>query len=431
MVSAADILNRLSHLHPKAIDLSLDRLQRLLRDLGSPQDRLPPVIHIAGTNGKGSTLAFIRAFMEEAGFSVHMYSSPHLVRFNERISLNGRDIDDSRLISYLERVEKINAGRPITFFEATTAAAFLAFSETPADVLLLETGMGGRLDATNVVERPALTLIASLSMDHEDFLGHTLAAIAGEKAAVFKTGATALAAQARPEAEKVLRETAKQKNVRLKIEGTDWNVQKTAGGFLFDGTLFPAPGLPGVHQYQNAGLAVAAVRELRAEGRFAVSDAAIAAGLASVRWPGRLERLTDVPLPSEWELWADGGHNPGAGEMLARFLPEWSDKPLHLVCGMLTTKDADSFLRCLAPFAASFHAVPVPEAAHPSYAPDVLAGKASKAGIGRVKTAGNIGQALENLTSGQYPSGRILICGSLYLLGSFLSLIRGTHDNKQ
>ncbi len=431
MASAADILDRLSRLHPNAIDLSLDRLKRLLRDLDSPQDSLPPVIHIAGTNGKGSTLAFIRAFMEEAGFSVHMYSSPHLIRFNERISLNGRDIDDSRLISCLERVEKINAGRPITFFEATTAAAFLAFAETPADAVLLETGMGGRLDATNVIDRPALTLIASLSMDHEDFLGHTLAAIAGEKAAIFKTGTPALAAQARPEAENVLRETARQKNVRLKIEGTDWNIQKTAGGFLFNGTPFPAPGLPGVHQYQNAGLAIAAVRELKAEGLFDVSDAAIAAGLTSVRWPGRLERLTERPLPAGWELWADGGHNPGAGEMLARFLPEWSDKPLHLVCGMLTTKDADGFLCSLAPFAASFHAVPVPEAIHPSYAPEVLAEKARKAGIPGSETAESIEQALENLTSGQYPSGRILICGSLYLLGSFLSLIRGTHDNEQ
>lgn len=431
MASVADILDRLGRLHPNAIDLSLDRLKRLLRDLDSPQDSLPPVIHIAGTNGKGSTLAFIRAFMEEAGFSVHMYSSPHLIRFNERISLNGRDIDDSRLISYLERIERINAGRPITFFEATTAAAFLAFAETPADAVLLETGMGGRLDATNVVERPALTLIASLSMDHEDFLGHTLAAITGEKAAIFKTGATALAARAQPEAENILRKTAGQKNVRLKIEGTDWSIQRTDDGFLFDGTPFPAPGLPGLHQYQNAGLAIAAVRELSAEGRFAVSDTAIAAGLASVRWPGRLERLTEWPLPSGWELWADGGHNPGAGEMLARFLPEWSDKPLHLVCGMLTTKDADGFLYRLAPFAASLHAVPVPEAAHPSYAPGVLAEKAEKAGISQVRTAENIRQALENLISGQYPSGRILICGSLYLLGSFLSLIRGTHDNKQ
>lgn len=429
--TVSEILERLSRLHPKNIDLSLDRIRGLLADLGNPHKNLPPVIHIAGTNGKGSTLAFIRAFMEQSKKSVHVYTSPHLVRFNERILLNGREISDSHLERCLTRVENINAGRPLTFFEATTAAAFLAFSETPADFVLLETGMGGRLDATNVVESPALTLIASLSMDHEDYLGHTLKEIAAEKAAIFKTGTPALAMKALPEAAEVLNRFAKDRNVLLKIQGKDWEVLPREDGFLFNGTLFPPPALKGVHQFSNAGLAIAAVKELNAAGLCSVSDENIADGLKSVRWAGRLERLSSYPLPDGWELWVDGGHNAGAAAALAEFLPQWSDKPLHIICGMLKSKDSAAFLKQLAPFAASFHAVTAPDGTSAGRTAEELAHIAESSGFRNPETGGNIPETIETLTSGRYPAGRILICGSLYLLGRFFSFNRGINNGKK
>ncbi len=430
-VSVSAVLERLSRLHPNSIDLSLDRINALLDAMGAPHDGLPPVIHIAGTNGKGSTLAFIRAFLEQSGCSVHVYTSPHLVKFNERIVLNGREISDDFLTDCLLRVEKANNGKPLTFFEATTAAAFLAFASHPADFTLLETGMGGRLDATNVVKHPVLTLIASLSMDHEDFLGRTLTEIAAEKAAIFKTGAEALTEKQSPEAQKVLERFAKERNVSLKSEGKDWTFSVSKDVFYYNGVSFPHPALPGIHQYSNAALAIAAVKALNAKGLARVSDGHIAKGLRSVRWPGRLERLKDYPLPDGWELWADGGHNPGAGKALASFLPEWRDKPLHIVCGMLTTKDSEGFLTQLAPFASSFHAVPVPDAAHPGRHPADLAKIAKKSGFHSPKYGDNIPDVLNALTSGQYEAGRILICGSLYLLGNFFGLNKGVKNDRQ
>lgn len=429
--SVAAVLERLSRLYPKNIDLSLNRMSTLLKALGNPQNDLPPVIHIAGTNGKGSTLAFIRAFLQESGKSVHVYTSPHLVKFNERIVIGGKQISDKQLLDCLLQVEDANEGAPLTFFEATTAAAFLAFSAYPADFVLLETGMGGRLDATNVIKNPVLTLIASLSMDHEDFLGHTLAQIAAEKAAIFKSGAVALSQKQLPEAQKVLETYANDRAVALKSEGKDWKIFISKEGFYFNDTLFPHPALKGVHQYANAALAIAAVKELNSKWLVNVTDKQIAAGLKSVQWSGRMEKLNDYPIPEGWELWIDGGHNPGAAEALAAFLPEWEGKPLHIVCGMLTTKDSEKFLKRLAPFAASLHTVPVPDAIHPGRSPADLAKIAEMSGFHNVKIADNIPDALTDLTSGKYSAGRILVCGSLYLLGNFLSSNKGVKNDRQ
>ncbi len=429
--SVAAVLERLSRLYPKNIDLSLDRMFELLKKLGNPQDDLPPVIHIAGTNGKGSTLAFIRAFLEKSGKSAHVYTSPHLVKFNERIVIGGKQISDKQLLDCLLQVEDANDGAPLTFFEATTAAAFLAFSAYPADFVLLETGMGGRLDATNVVKKPVLTLIASLSMDHEDFLGHTLAQIAAEKAAIFKKGAVALSQKQLPEAQKVLETYANDRGVTLKSEGKDWKIFISKEGFYFNDTLFPHPALKGVHQYANAALAIAAVKELNSKWLANVTDSQIAAGLIDVVWPGRMQPLKDFPLPEGWELWADGGHNPGAAKALADFLPEWNDKPLHIVCGMLTTKDSENFLKQLAPFADSIHTVPVLNALHPGRSPADLAKIAESSGFRNIKIEDNISHALADLTAGRYAPGRILICGSLYLLGDFFSSNKGVKNDRQ
>lgn len=431
MSAVSEALERLAKLHPKEIDLSLDRIKSLLSELGNPHLTLPPVIHIAGTNGKGSTLAFIRSILSQAGYRVHSYTSPHLIRFNERIMLNNLPIDDEKLTAVLNQVETVNKKKPITFFEATTAAAFLAFSETPADFILLETGMGGRLDATNVVQQPALTLISSLSMDHEEFLGNSLDLIAAEKAAIFKKGTPALAAASPDDALNVLKNEALKKDISLKREGKDWTLKKKPDGFLFNEINYPQPALLGEHQYQNAGLAIAAIKTLNDIGLTRISDDFIAEGLKSAKWIGRLEKIP-YPFPSEgWELWIDGGHNPGAGEVLAKFLPQWSDKPLHLICGMLASKDVDGFLTKLAPFASSFQTVPVPSGIRPTYPPEALALAGKAAGMPSPQSQTNIEEALLNLLKTGYPSGRILICGSLYLIGHFLSHIGGVYDTNK
>ncbi|MDJ0896507.1 MAG: folylpolyglutamate synthase/dihydrofolate synthase family protein [Alphaproteobacteria bacterium] len=423
---SSDILDRLLTLHPKLIDLSLDRVLVLLDRLGRPQDHLPPVVHIAGTNGKGSVLAFMRAGLEASGYRVHSYISPHLVHFHERIGLAGTPIEEGLLSALLTECESANGGQPITFFEITTAAAFLAFSRTPGDVLLLETGLGGRLDATNVIDRPLLTVLTSISPDHQSFLGNTLAAIAAEKAAIQKPGVPTLSAAQSPEAWDVITPVAAARDCDLRADGRDWSVGYIEpdglhwSGFAGDFAL-PAPALAGNHQIENAGLAVAALCTLRERG-FTVPDPALAAAMTEAEWPARLQRLRWGPLPAVLppgsDLWLDGGHNPAAAQCLA----DWAaaradDRPLHLVCGMMKAKDAGGFLGPLARHAQSLTTIAIPGEPNAS-APDALANTGRRVGVPEVRIAETAEAALRGL-GGAGPV-RALICGSLYLAGSVL-----------
>lgn len=421
------VLARLKTLHPKVIDMSLERVERLLHDLGRPQDKLPPVVHVAGTNGKGSTVAFLRAFYEAAGFRVHVYTSPHLVRFNERIRLAGRIIADEDLLPLLEEVERVNAGRPVTFFEITTAAAFLAFSRSPADLVLLETGLGGRLDATNVVMQPALTVITPIGMDHQEYLGGRIETIAAEKAAIMKRGVACVVADQPRGVNKVLEARSLEYGVPLLKEGDDFFVRSHGEGMLFKGRavewVLPLPSLEGKHQMRNAALALACVEWLR--DAFPVPPAALALGLRTVDWPARLQRLTSGPLvdllPGEgWELWLDGGHNPSAGKTLAQHFRNWSDKPLYAVFGMLESKDADGFLKPLAPRFFRLRAVSFP-ADEPVLSPEAACVTARRQGVADAQPAASLAEAITAVTAG-VPPGRILICGSLYLAGMALAM---------
>jgi dihydrofolate synthase/folylpolyglutamate synthase len=415
---SARILARLHDLHPKLIDLSLGRMERLLNKLGNPETRLPPVIHIAGTNGKGSTLAFLEAILGAGGRRVDAYISPHLVQFNERIRLGGGAIAEARLAALLAECESANEGAPITFFEITTAAAFLAFERSAADILLLEVGLGGRLDATNVVACPALTAITPVSIDHTQFLGAALADIAGEKAGILKAGIAAVIGAQKPEALGAIAARAAALETPLLRQGMEWDVRRAGGRLYYEGTSgsahFPLPALAGAHQIGNAGIAIACVEALAA-GDFPPS--AIAEGLRGVRWPGRLQQISAPRLAPDWELWLDGGHNAAAGQALAAARP-WRDKPLHLVVGMINSKTPEDFLRPLAPLAASVTGVAVPNEPA-SLTPDDIC--AAAAGLGLVnRRAENVAEAVARI-SRDAVFGRILVCGSLYLVGDVLA----------
>jgi len=423
---ADPVLARLTALHPKLIDLTLDRVHRLLGRLGDPHLALPPVVHVAGTNGKGSTVAFLRAMLEAAGHRVHAYTSPHLVRFHERVRLAGRLIGDDRLSDLLEECERANGGEPITFFEITTCAAFLAIAREPADVVLLETGLGGRLDATNVVPRPAATAITRISMDHTQFLGDTLSAIAGEKAGIMKPGVPAVVGpQASAEVVATFRAAAGRVGAPLRMFGPDWLTLPMPAGFRFQAggrsLDLPAPALPGIHQIGNAGTAIACLEHLG----LPVPDDAVAAGLRSVDWPARLQRLRRGPLvdalPPEWELWLDGGHNDSAGEVLAAQAARWAQAdrtPLDLVFGMLANRRPFDLLRPLAPYAERLRAVAIPGEAG-SLAARAAADDARVAGIADSAPAAGLAEALADLAAAPGPR-RILVCGSLYLAGRVL-----------
>ena len=420
------VLQRLWALHPKVIDLSLERIERLLRTLGNPEQRIAPVVHVAGTNGKGSLIAFLRAMCEAAGHRVHVYTSPHLVRFNERIRLAGELISDDALYHALSDCEAANDGAPITFFEITTAAAFLAFARHPADIVLMETGLGGRLDATNVVARPACTAITPISLDHIQFLGETIAKIAFEKAGILKRGVPAVIGAQPIEAASVIAARARELDVTLSRAGAEWTAEPSENGMIYrDATRrleLPRPGLAGLHQVQNAAAAIACLPHVP----LPVDAAAIAAGLGTVEWPARLQRLTRGPLADTLErlagrraeLWLDGGHNPGAGEVLGDAARAWNDLPLHLVFGMLNTKDGVGFLKPLAPYVESIRAVAVPEEAA-SLSAGEAAELARQAGH-EAQPAVTVEAAIAELARNSGPC-RILICGSLYLAGTVLS----------
>lgn len=412
------ILERMMALHPKIIDLTLDRMWRLLGALGDPQKELPPVIHVAGTNGKGSTLAMIRAGLEGAGASAHVYTSPHLARFHERIRLAGTLISEPALTDVLDECYAANGTAAITYFEITTAAALLAFSRTPADYTLLEVGLGGRLDATNVVDEPALCVITPVSIDHQQFLGDTLGAIAGEKAGILKRGVPCVVGRQEDEALEVIEARAAKLGAPLLVHGQHWHVSVEGGRLIFqdeDGLLdLPLPALRGAHQIENAGTALAALRHLQR------GEAAFEAAMRDVRWPARMQRLVGGPLverAGRADVWLDGGHNPAAGEALASVLAEGPDRETHLICGMLNTKDIGGYLRPLAAQARSLHAVSIPGEA--ATLPAAQTAAAARAAGFEAFEAENIEAAMDRILD-QNPDARILICGSLYLAGAVL-----------
>lgn len=426
--TSSTLLARLSTYY-KDVDLTLRQdYWDLLADLGNPHLHLPPVFHVAGTNGKGSTVAFLRAILETAGYKVHAYTSPHLVTFHERIRLAGELISEEKLVAVLQLCESKIRTRKLTQFEITTAAAFTAFAATPADVLLLETGMGGRLDSTNVISAPVASLITRISHDHQAFLGDTLAAIATEKAGIFKKDSFAIVGpQADAKTNAVFLEKADALNIPVFLHGRDWHYALAENGFTFEGMgqtyAFPRPSLLGAHQHANAATAVAA---LLAQKKFAVDARALKQGVSRARWPARLQRLNHGPLfntvPAEWDVWLDGGHNDSAGEVLAAQAKDWAtqdNKPLLLVAGMINTKNPYDFFAPLAPYVASLAAIPIPEEVKSLPAP-VVAQAALKAGLADAHAFKNLDDALRQLVQSLNGPARLLISGSLYLAGHVL-----------
>jgi dihydrofolate synthase/folylpolyglutamate synthase len=432
MARSDAILDRLLMLHPKVIDLSLERIERLLGQLGNPHEHLPPVIHVAGTNGKGSVIAYMRTALESAGARVHCYTSPHLVRFHERIRLAGTTgsafIDEAELVDVLGECERANGGEPITFFEITTAAAFLSFTRHAADVVLLETGLGGRLDATNLVDQPALTVITSLDLDHQQFLGDTLEEIAGEKAGILKRGVTCAVARQADGALGVIERRAARLRAPLLVGGEDWQVYEQHGRLVYQdeaGLLdLPLPRLAGRFQIENAGLAIAA---LRAQTVAHVGEDHIAAALRETEWPARLSRLTSGVLiellPNGSELWLDGGHNPAAGAALSSSMADLEDRvprPLILIVGMLNTKDASGFLKPFQGLAHKVISVTVPGEENAASA-EVLAAAAASLDLD-AQSAPTVEAALSACAADENEPPRVLVCGSLYFAGHVLAL---------
>ena len=428
--SSDAILERLLSLHPKRIDLVLDRIKRLLAALGHPERKLPPAIHVAGTNGKGSTCAFARAMLEAQGLRVHVYTSPHLVRFHERIRLAGRLIDEDELASYLDECERVNAGTPITFFEITTAAALLAFSRHPADALVLEVGLGGKYDATNVVARPRVAVITPIGLDHQEFLGNSLQDIAAEKAGIIKPAVPVVVGPQDDVPRDVITRRADALGAPLSVYGQDFFAHQEHGRLVYqdeDGLLdLPLPRLVGRHQIENAAVAIAALRRAR-WGK----EPALEAGLRKVEWPARMQRLTHGPLvqlaPNASEVWLDGGHNPHCAAAIARTMADFeerAEKPLYLICGMLKSKDAEGFLAAFRGLVRHVATVAI-EGEGATRGAGELYDAARHAGLD-ASPAENLEDAMMQVSAWARArphegAPRILICGSLYLAGRVLA----------
>jgi dihydrofolate synthase / folylpolyglutamate synthase len=428
-----ELIARLSALHPKRIDLGLERMRLLLERLDHPERKLPPVIHVAGTNGKGSTIAYLRAILEAAGLRVHVYTSPSLVRINECFRLGraggGTLVDDEELCAVLEHCERANAGAPITIFEIETAAAFCLFAQHPADVVLLEVGLGGRLDATNVIDTPLATVIAPVSMDHTEFLGDTLTTIAREKAGIIKRNVPAICTEQPPEAMAEIEQQAKRMRAPLFGAGQEWHVNVERGRLVYQddrGLMdLAAPKLFGRHQFDNAGLAIAT---LRAQNRFRIEPSAFEAGIVNAEWPARMQRLASGALieqaPPGCEIWLDGGHNAEGGRVAAAALGDLEERvsrPLVVIAGMMANKDASAFLANFAGLTRHIIAVQIPDRDN-AMPPDTLADAARQLGM-RVETAVGVEAALRSLARLAYEvPPRILITGSLYLAGHVLGL---------
>jgi len=417
------ILQRLLSLHPKLIDLSLSRVERLLEQLGRPQDRLPPIIHVAGTNGKGSTIAYLRAFLEASGQRVHVHTSPHLVHFSERIRLAGTLVDDETLDGALEHCERVNAGQPITFFEITTAAAFWLFAQIPADYLLLEVGLGGEFDATNVIDHPKGAVITPIAIDHQQFLGDTLPEIAKAKAGILKRGSPAVFARQDDAALAVLMARAQSLGIAPFIAGQDWDAHSEHGRLVYQdqtGLLdLPLPKLVGEHQVDNAGLAIATARHLG----LPIDESGFAAGLGSVDWPARLTPLSGPlrdRLPQAIELWLDGGHNAHGAAALARALAAMARRrpaPLVLIVGMMNTRTPQSLLQAFSDRAPLVLTLDIPGEPNAHKARDIAAAAQALGLVGRATDS--LDAALE--AAAEIKGARVVICGSLYLAGHVLA----------
>jgi dihydrofolate synthase/folylpolyglutamate synthase len=427
MTQIDSIVARLTALHPKRIDLSLGRIERLLAALDHPERKLPPVIHVAGTNGKGSTVTFLRTILEAAGLRVHTYTSPHLVRFNERFRIDGKLVSDEELGVAMEDCERANAGEPITVFEITTAAGMLLFSRHPADVLVMEVGLGGRLDATNVIDTALATVITRVSIDHTDFLGPTLGDIATEKAGIIKRNVPAIIAAQQREALGPIERQAAKMHAPLRIAGEDFTATEEHGRLVYQDEAglidLPAPRLYGRHQFENAGLAIATLRSI---DRFKIPHAAFEAGMTGAEWPARMNRLMLGPLtalaPAGSEVWLDGGHNPDGGRAIAAALADLEERvsrPLVMIAGMLASKDCEGFLRNFAGLARRLIAVPVP-GSEKSVPAEALAATARNIGLSAT-SRDSVAEALEAVRKLDLdPPPRVLITGSLYLAGDVL-----------
>lgn len=435
IVSQADAeIEKLMGLHPKGYDLSLDRIRRLLEVLGNPHLKLPPVIHVAGTNGKGSASAFCRALLEAQGLSVHVHTSPHLVRWHERYRIGvkggpGQIVDDELFADALRRVAEANGGKPITVFEILTAVTFILFSEQPADVVVLEVGLGGRFDATNVVEKPAVCIIQPISLDHQAYLGDRVELIAAEKAGIMKRGVpVVIGHQEFDGAKDVLISTAERLGCPLTVFAQDFLAYEEFGRLVYQDEFglmdLPLPRLPGRHQIGNAATAIRAVK---AAG-YSVTEEIAEKAMLSVEWPGRLQKLTEGRLveraPAGAEIWLDGGHNPGAGEVIAEAMASMEERqarPLHLVIGMINTKDPIGFFRAFVDIAHDVYTVPI-TGSDVGLDPVALAQSAAEAGL-KALPMESLGQALdairERSEDGVPP--RIMIGGSLYLAGNVLA----------
>lgn len=430
MLSSASILSRITRqLSHGAKQALTPAYYGLLEKLGNPHQKLSPVFHVAGTNGKGSTCAFLRAILEAAGYKAHVYTSPHLVRFHERIRIAGQLISEEELVALLSECERLDENKQVSEFEIATAAAFVAFVRHPADFVILETGLGGRFDATNVVDKPLATLITRLSYDHREFLGTTLTQIANEKAGIMRKGVPCFVS-AQPEAESInaLREAAAKINAPLFIGGEDWRVTPQENSFHFEDQkrkfVLPLPALKGAHQLQNASLAIAALSVLQKP----IAAEVVAKGLMAVEWPARLQPLRQGALPQflaqNQELWLDGGHNDSAGEVLAAQAKNWREedgsdpRPLYLVYGMLTTKRPQEFLQHLAPYVAAVRTIAIPDEPK-TFASDALAAETRACGIENAQSSSSLQHALKELAV-LSPQARVLICGSLYLAGYVL-----------
>lgn len=419
------LLDRLERLHPERIDLSLDRMERLLRELGHPERRLPPTIHVAGTNGKGSTIAFVRAMAEAMGGSVHVYTSPHLTRFHERIVLAGSPISENNLVRCLERVESVNDGQPITSFEITTAAAFLAFSETPADLLLLETGLGGRLDATNVVSKPRVTAITPVSIDHVSFLGDSIGAIAGEKAGILKPDVTCVVGRQDKAALDAIARRAREIGAPLQVFGEGYAVSRQGDRMVYEDAVrrieLPFPHLTGQHQLDNAAVAIATAAVAFGD---ALTPSAVERGMTGAVWPARLQRLSLGPLHAYvgagTEIWLDGGHNVGASRAIAKAMGASEPSGLHLILGMMVTKDAAAALAPFKNLVSTVYAVPIPNEEN-AYSAESLASLASAGGF-NASVARSVPEALRMSQAASGGPRHVLIFGSLYLAGHVLEL---------
>jgi dihydrofolate synthase/folylpolyglutamate synthase len=421
------IQERLMALHKRKIDLTLDRMLRLLKLLDHPEQKMGPVIHVAGTNGKGSTVAFLRAILEAAGLKVHVFTSPHLVRINERYRLAGTLVSDAELIDALEYCERLNGGEPITVFEMETAAGFHLFAKSPADVVLLEVGLGGRGDSTNVIDTPLASVITPVAMDHMEMLGDTLGKIATEKAGIIKRSVPLISALQEPEVEAVIEQRAKDLRAPVHIGGQQWHVSVERGRLVFQddrGLLdLPAPRLFGRHQFDNAALAIAT---LRAIDSLKIPTAAYETGIAKAEWPARMQRLSAGALvklaPAQSEVWLDGGHNPDCGRVVAAALGDLEERvsrQLVVIIGMMSNKDAGAFLANFSGMTRHIIAVPIPDHEN-AYTPAALADIGRQLGM-RIETAPGVAEALRSIARLSYETPpRILISGSLYLAGAVL-----------